>query len=243
MAKYSIGLDYGTLSVRALLVDIETGEEVAVSVYEYPHGVMEKELPTGETLPVGWALQHPMDYLEGLEYTVTNVMKKSGITPKQVVGIGVDFTASTIFPVRKDGYPLCFMDEFARQPHAYSKLWKHHGAEEETIHIDKIAKAREEEWLPYCGGKISSEWMIPKVLERLNHAPEVYNKADRYIEAMDWLVWQLTGEETRSVNGLRYKAFYNHKTERASNEFYKELDARMEYFIEEKMEAPQKGVG
>lgn len=243
MAKYAIGLDYGTLSVRALLVNIETGEEVAVSVFEYPHSVMEKELPTGEKLPVGWALQHPKDYLDGLIYTVTEVMKNSDVCANEVIGIGVDFTASTIFPVRADGYPLCFMEEFAREPHAYSKLWKHHGAEEETTYIDKIVRERGEEWLAYCGGKISSEWMIPKVLETLNHAPEVYEKADRYIEAMDWLVWQLTGEETRSINGLRYKAFYNHKTGRASNEFYKELDVRMENFIEEKMEAPQKGVG
>lgn len=243
MAKYAIGLDYGTLSVRALLVNIETGEEVGVSVFAYPHGVMETKLPTGEKLPVGWALQHPKDYLDGLIHTVTDVMKNSNVCSEEVIGIGVDFTASTIFPTRADGYPLCFLEEFAREPHAYSKLWKHHGAEEETTYIDRIVRERGEEWLAYCGGKISSEWMIPKVLETLNHAPEVYEKADRYIEAMDWLVWQLTGEETRSINGLRYKAFYNHKTGRASNDFYKELDARMEYFIEEKMEAPQKGVG
>ena len=204
---------------------------------------METELPTGEKLPVGWALQHPKDYLDGLIFTVTEVMKQSKVLPKEVIGIGVDFTASTIFPVRADGYPLCFMKEFEREPHAYSKLWKHHGAEEETTYIDRIVRERGEEWLAYCGGKISSEWMIPKVLETLNHAPEVYEKADRYIEAMDWVVWQLTGEETRSINGLRYKAFYNHKTGRASNEFYKELDERMEHFIEEKMEAPQKAVG
>ena len=243
MAKYAIGLDYGTLSVRALLVNIETGEEVSVSVFKYPHGVMETELPTGEKLPVGWALQHPKDYLDGLIYTVTEVMKRSKVCPNEVIGIGVDFTASTIFPVRADGYPLCFMEQFEREPHAYSKLWKHHGAEEETTYIDRIVRERDEEWLAYCGGKISSEWMIPKVLETLNHAPEVYEKADRYIEAMDWLVWQLTGEETRSINGLRYKAFYNHKTGCASNEFYKELDERMEHFIEEKMEAQQKAVG
>ena len=243
MVKYAIGLDYGTLSVRALLVNIYTGEEVGVSVYEYPHSVMETELPTGEKLPVGWALQHPKDYLDGLIYTVTEVMKNSDVKPEEVIGIGVDFTASTIFPVRADGYPLCFMNEFAREPHAYSKLWKHHGAEEETVYIDRIVRERGEEWLAYCGGKISSEWMIPKVLETLHHAPEVYEKADRYIEAMDWIVWQLTDVETRSINGLRYKAFYNHKTGRASNDFYKELDTRMEHFIEEKMDAPQKGVG
>lgn len=243
MAKYAIGLDYGTLSVRALLVNIETGEEVGVSVYEYPHGVMEKAIPTGEKLPPNWALQHPGDYMDGLIYTVSNVMKSSAVNPKDVVGIGVDFTASTVLPVRADGCPLCLTEEFAKEPHAYVKLWKHHSADDEATYIDKIVKDRNEEWIRYCGGKISSEWMIPKVLETLNHAPEVYEKADRYMEALDWIVWQMTGIETRSQNGLRYKAFYNHKTGYPSKEFYRAIDPRMENFVEEKLEAPEGIVG
>lgn len=243
MAKYAIGLDYGTLSVRALLVNIETGEEVGVSVFEYPHSVMEMEIPTGEKLPPNWALQHPKDYIDGLIYTVSDVMKNSAVKPEEVIGIGVDFTSSTIFPVRVDGCPLCFTEEFENEPHAYAKLWKHHGADQEATYIDQIVRERGEEWLSYCGGKISSEWMIPKVLETLNQAPEVYEKADRYMEAMDWIVWQMTGTETRSLNGRRYKAFYNHKSGHPSNEFYKALDPRMENFIEEKMEAPEGKVG
>ena len=243
MEKYAIGLDFGTLSVRALLMNIATGEEVAVSVYEYPHGVMETELPTGEKLPGGFALQHPQDYMDGLVSVVADIMSQSKVQPEQVIAIGLDFTSSTVLPVKADGTPLCVLDEFAHEPHAYVKLWKHHGGEEEAAYIDKIIKERGEEWISLYGGKVSSEWMIPKVLETLNRAPRVYECADRYMEAMDWITWMLTGEETRSINGIGYKAFYNHKTGYPSKEFFGALDSRFENYIEEKMEAPIKKLG
>lgn len=243
MNKYSIGLDFGTLSVRALLVDIKSGEEVAVSVYEYPHGVMEEELLTGEQLPMGFALQHPKDYIDGLIHVVTSVMKQSKVKPEEVVGIGIDFTSSTVFPVKADGTPLCMTKEFVDEPRAYVKLWKHHGGEREARYIENIIEKRGEDWISLYGGKVSSEWMIPKVLETLNYAPEVYEAAERYMEAMDWVAWMLTGQETRSVNGIGYKAFYNYKTGYPSKEFFGALDTRMENFIEEKMKAPIKKIG
>lgn len=243
MEKYAIGLDFGTLSVRALLINIATGEEVAVSVYEYPHGVMETELPTGEKLPGGFALQHPQDYMDGLVSVVADIMSQSKVQPEQVIAIGLDFTSSTVLPVKADGTPLCVLDEFAHEPHAYVKLWKHHGGEEEAAYIDKIIKERGEEWISLYGGKVSSEWMIPKVLETLHHAPKVYEATERYVEAMDWITWMLTGEETWSINGIGYKAFYNHKTGYPSKEFFGALDSRLENYIEEKMEAPIKKLG
>ncbi len=243
MTKYAIGLDYGTLSVRALLVNIENGEEVAVSVHEYSHGVMETALPTGEKLPAGFALQHPQDYIEGVEVVVRNVVKKSGISPDDIIGIGIDFTASTIMPVKLDGTPLCMLEKFARNPHAYVKLWKHHGAEEEALYIDKIINEREETWISNYGGKVSSEWMLPKVLETLNAAPKVYEEAERYIEAMDWITWQLTGEEVRSINAAEYKAFYNQKDSYPSKEFFSALDERMKNYVESKLGAPIKKLG
>ena len=118
MSKYAIGVDYGTLSVRALLVNIETGEEAATSVYEYPHGVMEEHLPTGERLPSGWALQEPQDYVEGLILTIRNVLAEKKVLPEEVIGIGVDFTSSTVIPVKSDRTPLCHLEKFARNPHA-----------------------------------------------------------------------------------------------------------------------------
>lgn len=243
MSKYSIGLDYGTLSVRALLVNIETGEEAATSVYEYPHGVMETHIPTGEKLPINWALQDPQDYIEGLILTVKDVLKQKNVLPEEVVGIGIDFTSSTILPVKNDKMPLCCLEEFKHEPHAYVKLWKHHGAEEEAQMIDKIAKERGEEWLSLYGGKVSSEWMIPKILETVRHAPEVYEAADRIMEAVDWIVWQLTGEESRTACGAGYKAFYHHEMGYPSKEFFKALDPRMENLVEEKLDAPIKSVG
>ena len=177
MSKYAIGVDYGTLSVRALLVNIETGEEAATSVYEYPHGVMEEHLPTGERLPSGWALQEPQDYVEGLILTIRNVLTEKKVLPEEVIGIGVDFTSSTVIPVKSDRTPLCHLEKFARNPHAYVKLWKHHGAEEEALQIDRIAKERGEKWLPLYGGKVSSEWMIPKKYVKVIGDTVVFNKA------------------------------------------------------------------
>ena len=115
------------------------------------------------------ALQDPQDYLEGLIITVRNVMAQQKAFPEEVVGIGVDFTSSTVLPVKAEKTPLCHLEKFKDEPHAYVKLWKHHGAEEEALQIDKIAKERGEEWLSLYGGKVSSEWMIPKVLETLHH--------------------------------------------------------------------------
>ncbi|MCI5596759.1 MAG: ribulokinase [Lachnospiraceae bacterium] len=243
MAKYAIGLDYGTLSVRALMVDIHTGEEVATSVYEYPHGVMETRIPSGKKLPSGWALQDPQDYMDGLITTVRNVMKQSNILPEEVIGIGLDFTSSTILPVKADKTPLCFLPEFKDEPHAYVKLWKHHGGEEEALQIDQIAKERGEKWISLYGGKVSSEWMMPKILETIHHAPEVYKEADRIMEAMDWIIWELTGEESRSACGAGYKAFYHHEMGYPSKDFFKALDPMMENIVEEKLDAPIKGIG
>lgn len=243
MPKYALGLDYGSLSVRALLVDIDTGEEVGVSVFEYPHGIMDEHIPSGKKLPAKWALQHPSDYMEGLIYTVEDVVRKAGVQAHEIVGIGVDFTSCTVMPVCSNGTPLCLMEEFKNEPHAYVKLWKHHGAEEEAKYISQIATERNEEWLECFGGRISSEWLVPKVLETLNKAPEVYAKADRYMEALDWIVWNLTGVEVRSLHGLRYKAMYNHRTEKPSEEFMNAIDPRMKTFYEDKIQATIKNIG
>ncbi|MBQ8802304.1 MAG: ribulokinase [Tyzzerella sp.] len=243
MGKYALGLDYGTLSVRALLIDSQTGEEIASSACEYAHGVMEKELPTGKKLPSGFALQDPRDYMEGLILTVKEVMSKTQIPPEEIIGIGIDFTASTILPVKADKTPLCYIPDFQDEPHAYVKLWKHHGGEEEANIIAKTIEERGEDWISRYGGKVSSETMLPKIFETLRHAPAVYEEADRFIEAMDWLIWNLTGEETRSACCTGYKAYYHHETGYPSKDFLKALDPGMENLIEEKMDAPIKAVG
>lgn len=243
MAEYTIGLDYGTLSVRALLLDTASGKEKYVSAFDYPHGVMEAELPTGEGLPKGSALQQPQDYLDGLLYTVNDVMRNAGVAPEEIVGIGIDATGSTLLPVNAEVVPLCFTEKFAKEPHAYMKMWKHHSCEEEAAVINKIAKERGEKWLSRYGGRISSEWALPKVLETLKYAPEVYDEADSFIDAVDWIVWQLTGEESRSACVMGYKAFYDSENGFPSKDFFRAIHPKLENFVEEKINSPIKPIG
>lgn len=235
MSKYTIGVDYGSLSGRAVLVETSTGKEIASAVYEYPHAVMDKTLPDGTPLGHDWALQHPQDYIDVLAKTIPEILKKSGVNPADVIGIGTDFTACTVLPVKKDGTPLCFLDEYKSNPHAYVKLWKHHAAQDKANKLNEIAEKRGEAWLKNYGGKISSEWAIPKIWQVLDEAPEIYNAMDRWIEAADWIIWQLTGVETRNSCTAGYKAIWNKKTGYPSKEFFKALDPRLENVVEEKL--------
>lgn len=235
MAKYTIGVDYGTLSGRAVLVNVKTGEEVASSVYEYPHGVMDSELPSGKKLGKDWALEHPMDYLEVLYNTIPAVIKESGISGDDVIGIGTDFTACTLVACKKDGTPLCFLPEYKDEPHAYVKLWKHHAAQKYANKLNEIAEERNENWLLNYGGKISSEWAIPKIWQVLDEAPEIYDATDRYIEAADWIIWQLCGKETRNSCTAGYKEIWNKKNGFPSDDFFKALDPRLEHVVDDKL--------
>lgn len=235
MAKFSIGVDYGTLSGRALIVNIETGEELASAVFEYPHSVMSECLPSEKKLGFDWALQHPQDYLDVLYNTIPAVLKESGVSKDDVVGIGLDFTACTILPAKKDGTPLCFLDEYKDEPHAYVKLWKHHAAQHLANKLNEIAEQRNEPWLKNYGGKISSEWAIPKIWQVLDEAPEIYNAADTFIEAADWVVWQLCGIENRNSCCAGYKEMWNKKTGYPSKDFFKALDPALENVIEDKL--------
>ncbi len=234
-SKYTIGVDFGTLSGRAVLVNAITGEEIADSVYEYPHGVMDTALPDGTKLGVDFALQHPQDYLDVLSHTIPAVLEKSGVNADDVIGVGADFTACTILPVKRDGTPLCFLDEYKSEPNAYVKLWKHHAAQDKANKLNEIAEKRGENWLKNYGGKISSEWAIPKIWQVLDESPEIYEAADRFIEAADWIIWQLCGKETRNSCTAGYKAIWNKKTGYPSKEFFAALDPRLENVVEEKL--------
>lgn len=233
--KAVIGVDYGTLSGRAVLVNAKTGEEIASSVYEYPHGVMDRALWDGTPLGDDWALEHPQDYLDVLQHTIPAVLKEGGVSPEDVIGVGTDFTACTVLPVKSDGTPLCFLPEFEHEPHAYVKLWKHHAAQDKANRLNEIARARGEAWLENYGGKISSEWAIPKLWQVLDEAPAVYEAMDRWIEAADWIVWQLCGKETRNSCTAGYKAMWNKKTGYPSDEFFGALDPRLAHAAEEKL--------
>lgn len=219
MKKYALGLDYGTLSVRALLLDLESCEEAATAVYEYPHGVMTETLPDGTALPADFALEHPQDFLDGLEVVVREVMK--GVAPEEVVGIGVDITSATVLFTDEKGVPLCLKPEFANRPHAWMKLWKHHGALEEAARLQKVAEERGEKWLGYYGGWISSELFLPKAVETAVKDPEAFAASYNILEAADWIVWVLTGEMTRSATLAGCNSNYRMDTGYPSKEYFK----------------------
>ena len=221
MKKYALGLDYGTLSVRALFVDIETGEEAATAVYEYPHGVMTETLPDGTALPDNFALEHLQDFVEGLEYVITNGMKDGGIQPEAVIGIGIDVTTATMFPIDEKGVPLYTYPEFAQHPQAWMKLWKHHGAIEMADRMLEVAKERGESWLSYYGDWLSSELFMPKAVELAVKDPEVFERAYNIIEAADWLVWLLPDEMTRSASLAGCNSLYRKDTGSPSKEYFK----------------------
>ena len=224
--KYVIGIDYGTLSGRTVLVDTETGKEVAEATLSYAHGVMDEKLPCGKKLPANYALQHPNDYLEVLRLTVKEVLKRAKVSANEVVGIGIDFTACTVLPIDKYGNPLCMKEEYENEPHAYVKLWKHHAAQPEADEITELAKKRNEPWLPIYGGKISSEWALPKILQVLRENPEIYHATDRFIEAADWLSLMLTDTETHSAAFAGYKGLWNAETGYPNDAFMTALDER-----------------
>jgi len=209
--KFTLGIDFGTESARALVVDVATGEEVATAVYQYPSGVISDRLPDGgPELPAhDWALQDPQDYLRALEATVPACLKKAGAKAREVIGVATDFTACTMLPVKKDGTPLCSLKPFRAEPHAWVKLWKHHAAQPEADRINDTARRMNEPWLARYGGRISSEWFFPKALQILDEAPKVYAAADRLIEGADWIIWQLTGQETRNLCTAGYKAIWS----------------------------------
>ncbi|MFD6753136.1 ribulokinase [Micromonospora gifhornensis] len=204
--RYVVGVDYGTLSGRALVVRVRDGAELGTAVHEYRNAVIESALPDGgPSLPPDWALQDPQDYRDVLRHAVPAAVAAAGVDPRDVVGIGIDFTACTILPTLADGTPLCEVPELRQRPHAWVKLWKHHAAQPHADRINALAHERGEPWIGRYGGKISAEWQFAKGLQLLEEDPEVYQRADRFIEAADWIVWQLCGVETRNVCTAGYK--------------------------------------
>ena len=201
-----VGVDYGTLSGRAVVVRVRDGAELGSAVHEYTHGVISETLPTtGAPLPPEWALQVPSDYVDVLKQAVPAALAAAGVDPADVIGIGTDFTACTMVPTTADGTPLCELPEFADRPHAYVKLWRHHAAQGQADRINALARERDESWLPRYGGFISSEWEFAKGLELLENDPEVYARTERWVEAADWIVWQLSGRYVRNACTAGYK--------------------------------------
>ena len=243
---YVIGVDFGTLSGRTVLVEADTGCIAGQKEYSYLHGVMPR-LPGGEPLGDGWALQDPADYMQVLEETIPDLLRETGVRGEQVAGLGCDVTSCTILPARSDGTPLCRLERFWEHPHAYVKLWKHHCAQPQARRIEQMAKAAEPSLLDRYGGKVSSQWMLPKVLQILEEAPEVYEACDLLLEAVDWLSFQLTGNLRRNTCCAGFKSFWTHGKGYPAQDFLIGLDSRLENLVSQKlrgvMAAPWEAVG
>jgi L-ribulokinase len=236
--RYAIGIDFGTESGRAVLVDCEDGRELGTAVYAYRNGVIDERLPPphGDVeLEPDWALQDPEDYVRTLQEAVPAMLAETGVDPADVIGVGIDFTSCTMLPTLADGTPLCLLEDLRSQPHAWVKLWKHHAAQPEADRINAVAAERGEPWLARYGGRISSEWFFAKALQILDEAPELYDRADRLIEAADWIVWQLTGVETRNSCTAGYKAMWSKRDGFPADAYFAALHPRLEHVVDEKM--------
>lgn len=240
--QYVVGVDYGTLSGRAVVVRVSDGVELGTGVHAYPHAVLEASLPAdlaGSDRPLApqWALQVPEDYREVLRTAVPAAVAAAGIDPAQVIGIATDFTACTMVPTLGDGTPLNEVDGLADRPHAYVKLWKHHAAQGQADRINELARTRSEAWLPRYGGLISSEWEFAKGLQLFEEDREVYDRMEHWVEAADWIVWQLCGTYVRNActagyKGIRQDGHY------PSSDFLEVLAEGFGSFVADKLEHP-----
>jgi L-ribulokinase len=238
-----IGIDFGTLSGRAVVVRVADGAELGSAVHEYAHAVIDDTLPaSGEPLPGQWALQEPEDYLEVLRDAVPRSVRAAGMAPRDIVGIATDFTASTPMPVLADGTPLCRVAGFEDRPHAYPKLWRHHAAQPQADRVNAVARERGEPWLARYGGRISSEWEFAKALQVLDEDPEVYHRMERWVEAADWIVWQLCGEQRRNACTAGYKAI-RQDGRYPDEDYLRALDERFGDFVAAKLAGPLSELG
>ena len=237
--KVALGLDFGTESVRALLVDLD-GKERGSAVVPFRHGQITETLPsTGARLPPDFALQHPSDWVDSAARAVRQAMRAAKLSKDALISIGVDFTACTMLPTASDGTPLCLLKQYEKKIFAWPKLWKHHGAKSQTDKINQVARQRRETWLKRYGGIIGLEWMFPKILETLEGAPAIYKAADVWIEAGDWFVWQLVGSRRedlpRSTCMAGYKAMWGGKGGYPSEAYFAAVDSRLKRVVAEKM--------
>ena len=238
-----VGVDFGTLSARAVVVRVGDGVELGSSVVDYRHGVMETELvDSGRQLPPDWALQVPADYLAAIGVVVRDALIDAAIDPRTVVGIGTDFTACTVLPVLGDGTPLCGIPGLAERPHAYAKLWKHHSAQPQADRLTEVAHDRDEKWIARYGGRLSSEWELAKGLELLEEDPELYAQTAHWVEAADWIVWQLSGIYVRNVCATGYKAAWQDGAFPSEN-YFAAVNPAFRRFAAEKLHGPIAALG
>ena len=230
--KYSIGLDFGTLSARAIIADVENGSTLPYeSVFEYPHAIIQEI--DGRALPTGYALQHPQDYIDALEFLIPDLLKNNDVDKSNIIGIGIDFTDCTVFPIDKDFTPLCLLDEYRSEPHAYAKLWKHHTSERYAKAVEDASLAYDPEILSVTGNRMTSEFLIPKLYEVLCEARDVYQSTYKFILGGDFLASLLIGKEAIHSKAYSAKQHYNGASF-PSRDFFASIDPDLADAYEEK---------
>lgn len=209
MKRYVLGFDFGTLSCRGVALDLSNGQLVATAEHAYRSGVISGKMKH-KSIPLKkeWFLQDPDDWIESMSIVSKCMLLEAGINSEQIAGIGTDFTSCTLLPVKKDGTPLCKIPEYRDRPNAWPKLWKHHGAQAQAERIERYAREHTTWLKEYFGNSVSSEWAYPKMLQVLEEDPDIYEEADYFIEAVDWIVMKLTGVNSRTNGILGVNAFY-----------------------------------
>jgi len=207
MHRYSIGVDFGSLSARAVLLDLDTGEAVSSAVSEYRHGILTDALPNGVPLQVDWAVQIPQDYVDSLSESVRGAVRTAGASPDEIEGIGFDVTASTMLPVGADWRPMCEDPRFSQDPNSYIKVWKHHAAQRYADIIEERAAGTG--LLDAFGGHISGEHFLPKAMQIAMESPKLYESSYRILETGDWLAGLLCGKESRGYCAASFKTYYS----------------------------------
>ena len=244
MSKYAIGIDFGTGSGRVVVIDVKTGEIAGSHVTEYKHGVISSTLAySDKELKRDTALQHPQDYLDVLEQSIPQSLTNAKVNSADVIGIGLDFTACTILPVNESLEPLCFDPKWQVEPNAWVKLWKHHAAQKQANRINTLAKERKEEWIQRYGGIISSEWMLPKVLEIMEDSPDVYDETTYFIEAADWLTSLMTGTLKRNSCAAGFKGIWSEKSGYVSKDFLQALHPSLKNIYDTKLAGEVVSIG
>eukprot|EP00753_Platysulcus_tardus_P010192 PLAT2516.3.p1 GENE.PLAT2516.3~~PLAT2516.3.p1 ORF type:complete len:559 (-),score=285.78 PLAT2516.3:98-1774(-) len=209
--KAALGLDFGTRSVRAMLLDVSSGRLLGMAVSDYKHGVLAAgdQLPIdggSEPLPRDWALQSAQDWLDSMVIAVREALHASGLHGDAVVGMGIDFTSCTLLPAKASGQPLQQVERLSGRRHAWPKLWAHHASEDAASELTAAARESGADWLRRYGGALSSEWTLAKALQLLREDEQLWDEADVLIEGADWIPWQLTGQLRRSSCNAGYKA-------------------------------------
>ena len=222
--NYSIGLDFGSLSCRGILVNMKDGSIAAEQEFVYPHAVITGRLPSGETLPAGFVLQHPQDYLDAL-FSVVRAL--TGASDGKIAALGIDCTSSTILPVDSSFSPLCFHKELAAHPHAWPKMWKHHASAAAAEALTAEAKRSMPELLDRYGGRVGAECMLPKAMQVLLEDAEVFAETETFMELGEWMTSLLAGTEIRSGPMLACKALWSPESGYPSREFFASIDSRL----------------